>query len=613
MINDPLERSKLLDLLRPPDGMTFDQGIGTTYSLDLTALLIAPLAFTWFDAEDEQGRVKLASLEVLESLRRYSERLSTFCQSGRILVPRTQVPQFAHLEKMVTQCAVDGGSFHPKVWVLRFVDEDGGVVYRVLCLTRNLTFDRSWDTALALEGPLLERRNGIARNRPLADFVEALPSFAIPPFNDAAANRARVLADELRRVDFAIPEGFDDLRFWPIGIANAPKHPLREGSRILVMSPFLSKSLVETAFRDRNRGILITTLSALADLPEWPEGLDDVFTLADSASPEPDEAESQEVFGHVATGLHAKCYVLDNGHRARVLTGSANATASGFGRNVEFLVELEGSRQKAGIDALLSGEQGATRLRDLLQPVSGPVEASPLDADAAAIEKLVDDAQAALSCATMRLQCGDEAGADGLYELGVLCESGLSLPAAVCVECWPITVRAEQAQTLLPSSVPAAAFRVSALSVSEFLAIRVVAGEGPARQAVEFVRRLPLTGGPANREDLVLRSLITDQKKFVKFLMLLLTGEGGNSPAPPDGPLDPTERGIGGWETGTSGLLETLLRALDQHPSRLDSVARLVGDLKASAGDAGLLPPGFEEVWQPIWDVRRRRQACQAQ
>ena len=72
-------------VLRPPDGMTLDEGIGTTYSLDLTALLVAPLAFTLFDAEDDDGRIRLQSLEVLEGLRRYAgKRAATvFARPGK--------------------------------------------------------------------------------------------------------------------------------------------------------------------------------------------------------------------------------------------------------------------------------------------------------------------------------------------------------------------------------------------------------------------------------------------------------------------------------------------------------------------------------------------------
>jgi hypothetical protein len=62
--------------------------------------------------------------------------------------------------------------------VLRFAAPDQPVVYRFLCLSRNLTFDRSWDTILLLEGRLLEQEKEIAVNRPLSDFVAAVPELA---------------------------------------------------------------------------------------------------------------------------------------------------------------------------------------------------------------------------------------------------------------------------------------------------------------------------------------------------------------------------------------------------------------------------------------------------
>ena len=45
---EPQERRQLLDSLRPPSGYSLDFAVGTTYSLDLLALLTAPLAFTFF-------------------------------------------------------------------------------------------------------------------------------------------------------------------------------------------------------------------------------------------------------------------------------------------------------------------------------------------------------------------------------------------------------------------------------------------------------------------------------------------------------------------------------------------------------------------------------------
>jgi len=51
------DRRLLLDALRPPTGYQLDRGIGSTFSLDLLALLTAPLAFTFFDWEDLVSRV----------------------------------------------------------------------------------------------------------------------------------------------------------------------------------------------------------------------------------------------------------------------------------------------------------------------------------------------------------------------------------------------------------------------------------------------------------------------------------------------------------------------------------------------------------------------------
>jgi len=57
------------------------------------------------------------------------------------------------------------GVFHPKVWALRFIAGDGAIGYRVLCLSRNLTFDRCWDTVVTLDGELTDRSNAISPSR----------------------------------------------------------------------------------------------------------------------------------------------------------------------------------------------------------------------------------------------------------------------------------------------------------------------------------------------------------------------------------------------------------------------------------------------------------------
>ena len=52
--------------------------------------------------------------------------------------------------------APQGGVFHPKFWLLRYLPQDSGgpARYRLLVLSRNLTYDRSWDTMLRLDASL---------------------------------------------------------------------------------------------------------------------------------------------------------------------------------------------------------------------------------------------------------------------------------------------------------------------------------------------------------------------------------------------------------------------------------------------------------------------------
>jgi hypothetical protein len=217
---NPRERQLLLENLRPPEGYELSAAVGTSYSLDLLALLVAPLAFTFFDWEDDEGEPTKEPLALLESLRRHAEKITLYCQAGEIALPPYGQRLVAYLERCVVQvkAAHDQGVFHPKIWVLRFVREEEPVRYRFLCLTRNLTFDRCWDSLLSLEGTLLERTNAISANHPLGDFIAALPGLALTPQPVADRKRVEQMANEIRRVEFELPPGVDEIAFHPLGL-----------------------------------------------------------------------------------------------------------------------------------------------------------------------------------------------------------------------------------------------------------------------------------------------------------------------------------------------------------------------------------------------------------
>ena len=116
------ERTLLLEILRPPAGYRLRRAVGTSYTLDLIALLTAPLAFTFFDAHDEEGAPMDDPVALLEALRRHAQKITLFCQAGAIAVPRPEQTLLAYLEGSVieVQPHQPEGIFHPKVWVLAF-------------------------------------------------------------------------------------------------------------------------------------------------------------------------------------------------------------------------------------------------------------------------------------------------------------------------------------------------------------------------------------------------------------------------------------------------------------------------------------------------------------
>ncbi len=162
-----------------------------------------------------------------------------------------------------------GYSFHPKIWVLRFEHEDEPVRYRMLCMTRNLTFDRSWDTMLVLDGELMARKMAIAVINPDSPTSSTpYPPWRSPGPGVSERDNVRTAADALRRVKFDAPEGFDGFAFHPLGIDNISDHwPSRTLDRLLIMSPFLTDGTVDALADQAGETTLISRTDALDGVP----------------------------------------------------------------------------------------------------------------------------------------------------------------------------------------------------------------------------------------------------------------------------------------------------------------------------------------------------------
>jgi hypothetical protein len=619
-------------MLRPPIdeggvGYRLDLAIGTTYSLDLIALLAAPVAMAFADWQDREGRPVLDPLALLKALRQYADRICLFCQTGKIYVPKNYQPLLVNLEASIVQAAApQGGSFHPKLWVLRFThpDDPNDVVYRVLCLSRNLTFDRAWDTLLALEGPLKQRSNAIKRNHPLGQFVESLSGMANPSLSPKWSARIEQIAREVRRVEFETPSPFSDFAFVPLGIENHTKWPFPdEMSRLLVIAPFVDDGCVKDLAWHETPMELVSRAESLALLSqERISAFQKVWTLDESAEPDPGEAEQTSGADAAASvaqeiplaGLHAKLYVGDYGHYASVWTGSANATKTAFERNVEFLIELQGKRSVCGVEAVLgkrneAGPKKAGSIADMLQPYVEHLAASAEQLATIQFEQFVDRFAKSLLAANPVANC-EPSESPETFRVEIVASGNLpNVTMGTHLRAWPVSMHESQSRPLANSATTWCTFEpISIDAVTSFFVIELQSAD--ATLVRRFVVNLPLVNAPEHRSERILKNLLNSPQKLMRFLLMLLLDQGTSNLG---GILEVADEETQGkqqrFEFLESTLLESLLRALDRDPSRIDQVASVIEDLLQTPDGRSLLPDNFDSIWQPIWSVRKRQLA----
>ena len=627
------ERTLLLENLRPPAGYRLRRAVGTSFTLDLMALLTAPLAFTFFDAHDEDGAPLADPVALLEALRRHAEKVTLFCQAGAIGVPSPDQTLLAYLEGSVleVQPERDGGIFHPKVWVLNFESEYGPAVYRVLCLSRNLTFARAWDTCLRVEGTLTEEGD-YPRNEPFADLLLELPRLAIRETRPELREDLDRMAYEIRRADFKLPRPFTEFHVHNVGLRQEHVWPFPKGGRSLVISPFLAGSTVRHLVREHGLKVLISRPEAFDDvvrrvgreaLPRPCYVLSSGASLDARTTEEEGKGEEQPdgpkhvEDGIELAGLHAKLLLFENGAESRLFTGSANATSAAFYANVEVLVELVGKTKECGIDTLLGEEDPKFEtLRSLLQEYDPPecLEPEPTNGELEwEVDRLVRRLAAVPFIATVQ-----PVNAEQLWDM-TLAGDIPEIPDGADVRAWPATLPSEAALRIngtgearhgpvdpTGSADAIATFeRLSFEAMTAFFAFEVSLREEEQEERRRFVVTAELVGAPENRKERLLRSLLQDRRRVLQLLFLILMGEGADVLT-----FVQAERRDGTTTQGPSGggdratLLEALLRSLSRNPGQIDEAARLISDLESTLAGKDLLPEGLNEIWEPVWAAR---------
>ena len=628
------DRALLLDSLRPPAGYRLRRAVGTSFTLDLMALLTAPLAFTFFDAHDDDGTTIADPLALIEALRRHAEKITLFCQAGAITVPPPDQKLIAYLEGSVVEVRPrrEGAIFHPKIWVLAFEADDRPTFYRVLCLSRNLTFARSWDTCLRLDGAVADDVGDQARNQPFANLLAALPKLATRDVPNQLQEDLRRMTREIRRVDFRPPEPFTEFRVHNVGLGDRSGWPFPKAGRSLVVSPFLGGAAVRQFVDDHGLQILISRPEAFDEVLRnaGPDALPRTcYVLAPEAGLDAraaDEMEAKESGGsspdkdHVElAGLHAKLFLFESGPKAHLFAGSANATSAAFHGNVEVLVELVGETGKCGIESFLGPEDDPKleTIRSLLHDYNPSIAPEPDDDEAVKLAKKAERLARRLGAARLtaiarEVDAGQRWNLELSGELGDILADGE-------VGVWPATLspkavvridgRSEAGREPMPPTgrgEPLATFRnLSFEALTAFFAFELSLREGAHEVRKRFAVTAKLVGAPEDRKERLLRSFLSDRRRVLQLLLLILSGEGADVSAFVQAVRrDGTNRGglLGGWEG--AALLEALLRSLSRNPGGIDEAARLISDLRKTPEGKDLLPEGLDEIWEPVWAAR---------
>lgn len=372
MLNPGKDRLDYGNILIPPDSYILDFAVGTTYSLDLDALVGVCIALG-LSVESDSNIMK-DPVCLLEALRRTGDKLALFCEAGQIYLPRNVSVVYTLLEKMVFQVVtkamkgIKHPSFHPKFWLLRYTNKEE-VLYRIVVLSRNLTFDRSWDICFYMDGKLGEETD---KNIPVADFLKYLLR-QLPKSEIAKAKQIRQLIKELDYVNFETGmKEFYDFEFIPSGV------PCSEGGiysmldtslikgendrfeksfhELLVISPFLSKDIIRQ-FNERSRWIenteylLITREMSLEKLK--PEDCDNfrIYVLKDEIV-DGEAAISDGESDYYKQDIHAKVYMLRKNTSTELYLGSLNASHNAVYGNIEFMLLLKSKNRHINMEKL---------------------------------------------------------------------------------------------------------------------------------------------------------------------------------------------------------------------------------------------------------------------
>ena len=594
MLNPNNDRLDYGQVLAPPVNYKLDFAIGTTYSLDLDALVGACIALGL--AEETDSDLMKNPVCLLEALRATGDKLALFCEGGQIHLPGNVTSLYILLEKMVFPVTTSKRkgvakypSFHPKFWLIRYVDEKNNYLYRVVVLSRNLTFDRSWDVTFCMDGKKTSAET--VKNNPVGDFISYLIKQL--PETDYAAEKQKKMQSvirELKNVEFSLDsKEFTDFDFIPFGIGNQygsdqkPLYTLLEDSfhEAFIMSPFLSGGIIKnfnerSKYMDHAEYVLITRASELGKLKSSDCSNFEIYTMKDAVV-DGEGLISEETSDIQKQDIHAKIYMLRKGSDSSLYLGSLNASHNALHGNVEFMIKLHSKNRYLNLTKMkesLFGTDEAESPFQLAQFNNKQIDA--VEEKANLLDGVIKDIN--------RKTLG-----------AVIKENGERFDVSVSFE--PINSEYEiSVSPLLSKKTVAMAETVmftdlELTQLSEFYKISVSDGS----QTVSRVIMIPTENMPDDREKAVVSSVVNDKKCFYRYIAFLL---GDNLVVSALESMDMNESESSASQNHNKpiqlpALYEKMLHTAATNPERFKEIEYLIKSISSD----GVIPEGFEQLY----------------
>ena len=360
MLNTQSDRLDYREMLSPPMGYKVSFAFGTTYSLDLETLT-AMCAIIGLNVEADT-ELSESPLHMLEAIRRASKKLLVFCQGAQIKVPDKPNKLLPLLESCVCEVNLKNKkSFHPKTWFIHYTSKGMPDRYRLVVLSRNFTFDRSWDVAVRLDSA--SQGDSALRQEPstgkaIGGFIRWLidNTSAYNPDLRKKHKTIEKLIDGFAASSWKpIGREIESIDFIPYGIGQYFNSNLFDDfNKLFVISPFLSKGIMEQFAQRRRPNADCTLITRNSELPKLNGNLLTIFEtyvvkdiVVDGEDQVIESGDTQQ------QDIHAKVYLRTKGEDSELYIGSANASYSAFqGGNVECLFVLRGKQKNLSVEKL---------------------------------------------------------------------------------------------------------------------------------------------------------------------------------------------------------------------------------------------------------------------